>query len=41
MICTPKVGQIFGGAYFYERTKKNKQKILAKIQIICYTVYAK
>ena len=33
MICTPKVGQNFWGAYFYERNKKNKQKILAEFKI--------
>ena len=31
MICTPKVRQTFGGAYFYERKEKNEQKILARI----------
>ena len=41
MLCTPKVRQTFGGAYFYERKEKNEQKILARIQNICYTVYAK
>ena len=39
MICTPKVRQIFGGAYFYERKEKNEQKILARIQNNCYNGY--
>jgi hypothetical protein len=31
MICTPKVRQTFGGAYFYEKKRKKEQKILAGI----------
>ena len=30
MICTPKVRQIFGCAYFYERKEKNEQKTRPK-----------
>ena len=41
MICTPKVRQTFGGVYFYERKEKKKQKILARIQNICYNGYAR
>ena len=41
MICTPKVRQTFGGAYFYGKKRTNIQKILARVQIICYTRYAK
>lgn len=40
VICTPKVRQTFGGVYFYERKEKKKQKILARIQNICYNGYA-
>ena len=29
MICTPKVRQTFGGAYFYGKKRTNLQKILA------------
>ena len=41
VICTPKVRQTFGGVYFYERKEKKKQKILARIQNICYNGYAR
>ena len=41
MICTPKVRQTFGGVYFYGKKGTSIQKILARIQIICYTRYAK
>ena len=41
MICTPKVRQTFGGAYFYEKERNKEQKILARIQNICYTRYAR
>ena len=41
LICTPKVRQTFGGVYFYERKEKKKQKILARIQNICYNGYAR
>ena len=40
MICTPKVRQTFGGAYFYEEERKKEQKILARIQNICYNGHA-
>ena len=33
-----KLDKTFGGAYFYERKKKNEQKILARIQNICYSI---
>ena len=41
MICTPKVRQTFGGAYFYGKKRTTIQKILARIQNICYTRYAR
>ena len=41
MICTPKVRQTLGGAYFYGKKGTNIQKILARVQIICYTRYAR
>ena len=41
MICTPKVRQTFGGAYFYGKKGTNIQKVLARVQIICYTRYAR
>lgn len=41
VICTPKVRQTFGGAYFYEKKEGMEHKILARIKNICYTRYAK
>ena len=41
MICTPKVRQTIGGVYFYEKKRKKEQKILARIQNICYNGYAR
>ena len=41
MIYTPKVRQTFGGAYFYEKKEGMEHKILARIQNICYTRYAR
>ena len=41
MICTPKVGQTFGGAYFYGNDKKISDKVLAGVQNICYNGYAR
>ena len=41
MICTPKVRQTFGGAYFYEKKEGMEHKILARIQNICYNGYAR
>ena len=40
LICTPKVRQTFGGAYFYEKKEGMEYKILARIQNICYNGYA-
>ena len=39
MICTPKVRQTFGGAFFDERNKEKEEKILARIQNNCYNGY--
>ena len=41
MISNPKVRQTLGGVYLKEKKKKNKQKILARIQNICYNGYAR
>ena len=41
LICTPKVRQTFGGAYFYEKKEGMEHKILARIQNICYNGYAR
>ena len=41
LICTPKVRQTIGGVYFYEKKRKKEQKILARIQNICYNGYAR
>ena len=41
MICTPKVGQTLGGAYFYVKRKKISNKILVRIQDSCYNGYAR
>lgn len=41
VICTPKVGQTFGGAYFYGNDKKISDKVLAGVQNICYNGYAR
>ena len=40
MICTPKVRQTLGGAYFYGKKRSPIQKVLAKIQNNCYNGYA-
>ena len=31
LICTPKVGQTFGGAYFHVKRKKISNKVLARV----------
>ena len=41
VICTPKVGQTLGGAYFYVKRKKISNKILVRIQDSCYNGYAR
>ncbi len=41
MICTPKVGRTFGGAYFYVKEKEIQHKVLASVQDICYNGYAR
>ena len=39
LICTPKVRQTFGGAFFHERNREKEEKILARIQNNCYNGY--
>ena len=41
MICTPKVRQTFGGAYFYGKERNATAKVLDRIQNKCYNGYAR